>query len=138
MSTPENKKSHSDDMALPKLSVAATATGASADVAGILEEDPMCMHTTVAVSSQAAKKGSQYPLWMLGRPRCGGISLKHTACTPRAALRRTSAAASSASHNGTMHRGSSLPPLSPHHSSTMKSLYAVTHDPASSWSFASR
>ena len=30
---------------------------------------------------------------MLGRPRWGGISLKHTARTPRAALRRTSAAA---------------------------------------------
>src|SRR5947209_2094417 len=35
---------------------------------------------------------------MLGRPRWLGISLKHTACTPRAALRRTSPAASSASH----------------------------------------
>src|SRR3974390_20663 len=113
MSTPENKKSHSDDIALPKLSVAATATGASADVAGILDDDPMCMHTTVDVSSQAAKKESQYPLWMLGRPRWGGISLKHTARTPRAALRRTSAAASPASHSGTMHSGSSRPPLPP-------------------------
>ena len=35
---------------------------------------------------------------MLGSPRWGGISLKHTARTPRAALRRTSAAAFSASH----------------------------------------
>ena len=70
-------------MALPKLSVAATATGASAEVAGILDDEPMCMQTTVPVSSQAAKKGSQYPLWMLGRPRWGGISLKQTARTPR-------------------------------------------------------
>ena len=31
----------------------------------------MCMQTTVPVSSQAAKNGSQYPLWMLGRPEVG-------------------------------------------------------------------
>src|ERR1700734_2486575 len=105
MRTPEKRKSHKEDMALPKLSVAATATGASAEVAGILDDDPMCMHTTVAVSSHAAKKGSQYLPWMLGRPRWGGISLKHTARTPRAALRRTSAAAFSASHSGMRHSG---------------------------------
>jgi hypothetical protein len=38
------------------------------------------MHTTVSVSAQAAKSGSQAPLWMLGSPRWLGISLKHTAC----------------------------------------------------------
>ena len=59
MRTPEKRKSHSDDMALPKLSDAATATGASADVAGIFDDEPMCMLTTVPVSSQAAKNGSQ-------------------------------------------------------------------------------
>src|SRR6202034_2724528 len=122
MRTPEKRKSHSDDIALPKLSAAPTPTGASADVAGIFDDEPMCMLTTVPVSSQAAKNGSQYPLWMLGRPRWGGISLKHTARTPRAALRRTSVAALWASHNGMMHSGSSRPLLSPHHSSTMKSL----------------
>ena len=100
-------------MALPKLSVAATATGASPEVAGIFDEEPMCMHTTVRVSEQAAKKGSQYPLWMLGSPRWGGISLKHTARTPRAALRRTSAAALSASHRGIRHSGSRRPPRRP-------------------------
>src|SRR3984885_3902892 len=122
MRTPEKRKSHSDDMALPKLSAAATATGAAAEVAGIFDDEPMCMHTTVPVSSQAAKNGSQVALWMLGSPRWGGISLKHTARTPRAALRRTSAAALWASHNGMRHSGISAPPLSPHHSSTMKSL----------------
>ena len=59
---------------------------------------------------------------MLGNPRWNGISLKHTACTPRAALRRTSAAASSASHNGTIVNGINAPPESPHHSSTIQSL----------------
>src|SRR5580692_4673311 len=122
MSTPENRKSQRDDMALPKLSVAATATGASAEVAGIFDDEPMCMQTTVWVSSQAAKKGSQYSLCMEGSPRWGGISLKQTARTPRAALRRTSAAALVASHSGIRHRGRSAPAESPHHSSTIQSL----------------
>ena len=79
--------------------------GASGEAAGIFDDEPMCMHRTVRVSSQTAKSGSQYPVWMLGRPRCVGISLKHTARAPRAALRVTSAAARSASHMGTMHSG---------------------------------
>src|SRR5579884_1064802 len=58
-STPENRKSDSDAIALLKLSVAATAGGASPDVAGILDDEPMCMHTTVAVSWHAWKNGSQ-------------------------------------------------------------------------------
>src|SRR3954468_8360680 len=78
-STPENRKSESDAIALLNDRLAATAAGASADVAGIFDDDPMCMHTTVCVSSQARKNGSQYPEWMLGRPRCGGISEKQTA-----------------------------------------------------------
>jgi hypothetical protein len=113
-------------MALPKERVVATPPGASAEVAGILDDEPMCMHTTVEVSWQAAKNGSHFPEWMLGRPRWGGISLKHTARTPRSALRRTSAAASSALHNGMRQSGTSRPPLSAHHSSTIQSLYART------------
>jgi hypothetical protein len=46
-------------MALPNPRVAVTDGGASADVAGIREDDPMCMQTTVPVSAQAAKNGSQ-------------------------------------------------------------------------------
>ena len=88
----------------------------------IFEDDPMCMHTTVAVSSQTAKNGSQYPEWIEGRPRLGGISEKHTARTPRSALRLTSAAANSTSHSGMRHSGISRPPLVPHHSSTIQSL----------------
>src|SRR4051812_24096191 len=104
-STPEKRKSVSDAIALLKLRLAATATGASPDVAGIFDDDPMCMHTTVPVSWQAAKNGSHAPEWIDGRPRCGGISLKQTAWQPRPALRRTSAAASDASHSGTMGSG---------------------------------
>src|SRR5262245_4011710 len=137
-STPENKKSESDAIALLKLSVAATATGASGDVAGICDDEPMCMQTTVAVSWQAAKRGSHSPLWIDGSPSFGGISLKHIACTPRAAFLLTSSASSVPSHNGTMTRGIKRPSLSPHHSSTIQSLYARTQACASSRSFASR
>ncbi len=119
---PEKSQSLIDAMALLKLSVAATATGASADVAGIRDDEPMCMQITVWVSWQAAMNGSQSPEWIDGSPRWGGISLKHTAWTPRSALRRTSSAASSASQSGMIGRGSSWPSESPHHSSTIQSL----------------
>src|SRR5436190_18618960 len=58
-SLPENSQSLIDAIALLKLNVAATAVGASADVAGIRDDDPMCMLMTVPVSSQTAKNGSQ-------------------------------------------------------------------------------
>lgn len=85
---------------LAKVMVEPTAGGASADVDGILLLDPMCMAMTVPVSSQAARKGSHSSVWMEGSPRWGGISEKATARTPRAALRRTSAAASRGSQRG--------------------------------------
>ena len=109
-------------MALLKLSVACTVAGASGDVAGICDDEPMCMLTTVSVSWHAWKNGSQWSVWIDGSPRWWGISLKHTACTPRSALRRTSAAASSASHSGMMHSGMRRPPVPAHHSSTIQSL----------------
>ncbi len=108
---------------LAKVMVEPTAGGASAEVEGIREEEPMCIAITVPVSSQARRKGSQASVWMLGRPRCGGISLKQTARTPSAAVRRTSAAASSASQSGTMASGIIRPrACGPHHSSTIQSL----------------
>ncbi len=100
-----------------------TAGGASAEVDGIRLDEPMCMATTVPVSAHAARKGSQSSVWIEGSPRYGGISEKATARTPRAALRRTSAAASSASHRGMRVSGMSRPCASgPHHSSTVQSL----------------
>ena len=66
-------------MALPKLSDASTATGASADPAGIVDEEPMWMQITVPVSSQAAMNGRQYPLWMLGSPRLRDLAEAHRA-----------------------------------------------------------
>jgi len=61
----------------------------------------------------------------------------HTARTPRTALRRTSAAANSASHSGTMASGIIRPRAAgPHHSSTIQSLWARTQSSPSSWSAA--
>ena len=56
-------------MALEKVSVLLTMNGASGDVAGMRDDEPMCMHTTVPVSSQAWKNGSQWPLgsWIEAR-----------------------------------------------------------------------
>src|ERR1700704_1376406 len=104
-STPDIRKSINDDIALPNASVALTDGGASGDAAGIFDDDPMCIATTVPVSAHVAKNGSQYPLWIVGRPRWYGNSLKHTARTPRAALRRTSATAASTSHSGMIPSG---------------------------------
>ena len=58
-----------------------TAAGASADVDGIFDDDPMCMHTTVSVSSHAARNGSQKPSLSCieGKPRNAGISENVTA-----------------------------------------------------------
>ena len=60
--------------------------------------------------------------------RLRGDWLNATARTPRAALRRTSAAASSGSQSGIRHSGIMRPFASPHHSSTIQSLYACTHN----------
>lgn len=120
--TPLKRKSIIEAIALLKLREAWTAGGASGEAAGIWLLEPMCMLTTVPVSWQTAKNGSQWPEWIDGSPRWVGISEKVTALTPRAALRRISATARSMSQSGMMQSGISRPPLSPHHSSTIQSL----------------
>ncbi len=44
---------------LPKMIVAATASGESGDALGVLVPEPMCIEITVPVSWHAAKNGSQ-------------------------------------------------------------------------------
>ena len=44
------------------------SAGASDDVVGAVDDDPTCRHTTVPVSSHAARNGSQYPVCSDGRP----------------------------------------------------------------------
>src|SRR5262245_42909593 len=99
-----------------------TPGGASFDEKGSLDEEPTCMHTVVPVSLHAANIGSQWPVWMLGRSRRVGNSEKHTARTPRAALRSISFTASSTSHSGMMQSGMLTPMDGSHHSSTIQSL----------------
>src|ERR1700753_3492842 len=98
MSFPENNQSAIDAMALLKANVPPTAGGESGDAAGLVDDEPTCMQIVTRCSLQGAKNGDPSPVWMRGRPSRVGISEKHTACTPRAALRRTSSAASAASH----------------------------------------
>ncbi len=59
--------------------------GASGDVAGIRDDEPMCMHTTVPVSSQAWKNGSQWRSLSCtdGSPSGCGFSENVTAKQPR-------------------------------------------------------
>ncbi len=111
--------------------------GASGAVDGIFDDEPMCMHTTVSVSWQAVKNGSQKRSlsWIEGSPSGCGFSGKVTAWDPLAAQRRTSAAASSASHRGTIVSGINRPlPAPADHSSIIQSLYAWTQSSARSLS----
>jgi hypothetical protein len=110
-------------MAFWNVSVELTMNGASGVVPGIFEDEPMCMHSTVSVSTQAANSGSHSPEWIDGRPRGYGFSENVMAWHPCAAQRRTSSAARRGSHSGTMARGMSRPlPSPPHHSSIIQSL----------------
>ena len=81
------------------------SNGGSGEGRGAHDEAPVWRHTTVAVSSQAAKKGSHLPLKMEGSPNWAGNSGKLTALKPRAALARTSVAATSTSANQGSCRG---------------------------------
>ena len=52
-------KSHIEPMAFWNVRVELTMNGASGDVLGIFDDEPMCMQTMVSVSSHASKNGSQ-------------------------------------------------------------------------------
>ena len=138
MSRPEKSQSANDAIELLNANVPATPSGASGDAAGLLDDDPMCMHKVTPVSLHTSNTGSQWPVWMLGRFSRVGSSEKQNARTPRSALRRTSATASSMSQSGMRHKGRFIPPDGAHHSSTIQSLYARTHASARSLSCASK
>src|SRR4051794_12128300 len=95
-------KSTREPMAFCDVRTPLTVKGASGDVVGIDDDEPMCMHRTVPVSAQASKTGSQwFDLWWIdGSPRGWGFSGKVTATAPLAAQRRISAAAAAVSHSG--------------------------------------
>src|SRR4029453_8798446 len=122
-SVPEKTKSSSEPMAFWNVSVELTMNGASGVVPGIFEDEPMCMHSTVSVSTHAANRGSHSPEWIEGRPRGYGFSENGMAGHPLAAQGLTPSRASCGSHSGTMASGMSLPLPSPaHHSSIIQSL----------------
>ena len=62
MSLPENNQSASEAIELLNASVPPTPPGASGDAAGLVDDDPMCMHSVTPVSLHTWKTGSQPPL----------------------------------------------------------------------------
>src|SRR5215217_1390848 len=75
------------------VSASETARGASTDVMGNDDDDPMCRLTTVSVTSHAAHNGSQCDVWMLGNFSRAGFSENAIANDPFVAQRFTSVAA---------------------------------------------
>ena len=99
-STPDMRKSISDASRCRTRAWRSTDGGASGDVAGICDDEPMCMQTTVPVLG--ARGEERVPVAGVDRrqPEVVRDLAEATACTPRAALRRTSSTASSTSHSG--------------------------------------
>ena len=75
-STPQVSQSTRACDAPSKVSAMMTSGGASSLVLLKVEEEPMCMLTTVSVSWQAAHSGSQVSVCTLGRPSAAGFSEK--------------------------------------------------------------
>ena len=61
-SVPENTQSHSEPSAFCELSAMVVASGASGLVAGIVDDEPMCIDTVVSVSMHASQSTSHSPL----------------------------------------------------------------------------
>src|SRR5688572_23501187 len=119
----DHTQSLTEPCALCALSDIDTASGASGDVVGIDDDEPMCIDTVVFVSSHASHSTSHAPVYSDGKPSFDGFSLKAMAKLPFAAHRRTSAAAAPGSHSGTSVSGTRRPlPAPPHHSSIIQSL----------------
>src|SRR5579862_9012805 len=95
----EKTQSHTEPCAFWAFKDIETASGASSDVVGIDDDEPMCIDTTVAVSLQASHSGSHFPLCREGKPSLAGFSVNAMAKLPFAAQRRTSSAARDASHS---------------------------------------
>ena len=72
---PENTQSHSEPWAFWALSDIEVASGASGEVVGIVDDEPMCIDTVVSVSSQVAQRTSHSPVYSDGKPSLDGFSL---------------------------------------------------------------
>src|SRR5262249_47304057 len=78
---PENSQSDMESCAWKVLAEGGPAPGASGEVMGCVDDEPIWRQITVSVSAQASMNGSQCPSdeWMLGSPRAAGSSLNVTA-----------------------------------------------------------
>ncbi len=85
--TPDHSHSAAAMRALTGNRVGRSSKGGSGEGRGAHDDAPVCRQTTVAVSSQAAKRGSQWPLKIDGSPSWEGNSGKLTARKPSSALR---------------------------------------------------
>ena len=101
-----------------------SSSGAPGERAAVQLDEPLWRHTTVSVSSQARRNGSQWVVCMDGSPRSTGFSGKLTALKPRSALARTSAAATSGSSSQASCRAMMRSGWGPAHSSLCQSFQA--------------
>ena len=90
----------------------------------------------MSVSSHAASSGSQWSVCIDGRPMWYGFSGKLSALNPRAALRRTSSAATTGSFSHVICNGMMRSGYVPAHTSWCQSFHARTHACPSSGSLA--
>src|SRR4029079_18573803 len=75
-SVPENTQSHTDPCAFWAFNAIDVASGASSDVVGIDDDEPMCIDTTVSLSLHASHSGSHAPVYSDGKPSFAGFSVK--------------------------------------------------------------
>ena len=122
--TPDHSHSAAATSAFTGNRVGSSSKGGSGEGSGAHEEAPVCRQTTVAVSSQAANRGSQWPVKMEGRPSWAGNSGKLSALKPRPALARTSAAATATSPSQVSWSGMIRSGWVPAHTSWCQSFHA--------------
>ena len=85
------------------------SVGMSGDVRIRFDDDPTCIDTTSPASSADRNTGSQWSVWIDGRPSLVGFSEKAIDLAPRAAVRSISAAAATGSHSGMIIMGMKRP-----------------------------
>src|SRR3954447_2276956 len=74
-SVPENTQSASEPSAFCAYIDMDVASGASGDVVGIDDEEPMCIDTVVPLSSHAVHRTSHSPEYIEAQPSFDGLSL---------------------------------------------------------------
>src|SRR5512141_1461741 len=72
----DHTQSFTEPCAFCALSDIDTASGASGDVVGIVDDEPMCMLTIVSVSWHASHSTSQSPVYIDEKPSFEGFSVK--------------------------------------------------------------